>query len=1357
MPEVGFRYISYNKDMPEKTAQDEEERSRSAHRQIVADEARERRRGREMADKQKKASDKAEEDKRRATQEEQRQVQSKKQEESQLKTLKAKKPVEIPYKDARAAAEFLAELRDGDGQVTVPYEKFKRLRNVLLERGYTLEEVEKMSSANIVVEVQGVMRDENVDIAEPTDEAFEARAGTKERKVEENLVRLEIEKARDPEEETLTREKVGKRVVVGVAEAEEKPQTKKAIKEKSTKTERPRIVGTYPHLWSMPRELAEAALSAQGVDIKLPENWNKDDPVKKMNFLNKNGIANTIAFPLGEADPDFELRFIDPKTNAEVYETEGGNYVAINYAPYESEDVVDDINRFFEGVGVDNRLEVPESWSRMDWDERRAWAKKNGMEIARSIAGGGTVFADTPGLGLEQVGELHRRLGVLDDMEEAGTLTSNDDRPEIFLKLEEFYLDYKSRLEDLMNARRIDYESYRDSLVNYDLSQLRALKSIQRIMADPVAFDATFGVAKERILNDLVELGSAEKIIQELLVITPPAGPAALIQGDAVDALGEALDLQFAEARRLAAAGGDGYRFVKNVGDAIETHEILTKGTPGSAVLNRIVSQTARDDLKKLPKDMDDVLRRRAQALGPEVRARLFNPLEIKIKSLEGSLSIGSITLGDFDQQLYEYAKSRPTMAGTEGLLEWRASTTFEGVRLNILREAEYGIPKDWKDSMKNVQNNFRRLESGNSTQDEVGQVRQTITRISDAIPVETLRGKEREKAVEMKMKIDELRDAVIAIYSLRLTMEGHAMDPDKVLEAIAGNNLWKDDTFKIFFDRFFKDHNEDDFKDGAGERFNLLDVAMKIYFEQFSIDKVQMNLVEGLTLVDITKPLGPDDVNEIEVLFGRKLEPPELVKLNELREVILTKVINTMGTAAGGTPAGGPPTAANVEEYWAGGRNRGNAESIVAEWYRENTLVGAHGYKETDPNYHYLKKQKEVLRDNLKARLGTGPGGMGLSGDKVDEFLEAGLLDQVINNGYNVTWTLGGFSDYDGMRIYDRSNKKEDEWFKDDAGNSRKKLAAFVFNNYSDVWFGRMIDHYGEFLQNEVRGRPKDANHVLTKHMIGRRRGILGNNRLIIKLINDKLRNEEKTADSLVADSTAGNFKNVLERKIKTLDNVGKLDLSDAYDYGWARGVALEELLDDGELTLKNISWSEVFSNQKTNIIKYNMGDWWTDRKETKKYFGAEACQAYLNHPDTKTFMGINNRKMFYSTREIRIHTWTKLMVPMHQEMGKHWKEWWGREYDMPSAEIEQILDVAAASNRIDHKDADKLKRSLLKIGRIPGVAPIRSLKEYLEMVRVMGSELKKPSSLMPFFLVFLWALFKGAFSQSGAQVAGK
>lgn len=129
----------------------------------------------------------------------------------------------------------------------------------------------------------------------------------------------------------------------------------------------------------------------------------------------------------------------------------------------------------------------------------------------------------------------------------------------------------------------------------------------------------------------------------------------------------------------------------------------------------------------------------------------------------------------------------------------------------------------------------------------------------------------------------------------------------------------------------------------------------------------------------------------------------------------------------------------------------------------------------------------------------------------------------------------------------------------------------------------------------------------------------------------------------------------------------------------------------------------------------------------------------------------------MFYSTREIRMHPWMKLLVPMHQEMGKHWKDWWGREYNMPSAEIEQILDVSAATNRLDHKDAERMKEKYLKLAGIPGIVPIRTLKEYLEMIRVMGSELKKPSNLMPFFLVFLWALFKGVFSQSSAQVSGK
>jgi len=356
--------------------------------------------------------------------------------------------------------------------------------------------------------------------------------------------------------------------------------------------------------------------------------------------------------------------------------------------------------------------------------------------------------------------------------------------------------------------------------------------------------------------------------------------------------------------------------------------------------------------------------------------------------------------------------------------------------------------------------------------------------------------------------------------------------------------------TFKYYFKRFTRDHRDREFFDGRGKEFNLLDKAMSLYFKQFREERLRMNRIEDLTLGELDPYSADPDVKWLVGEMHRRG-----FALNE----------------------------------W--GRNLGHTEQVIAEWYRQKTLLGAHGVD--DNGRDFLEMRRDELLGELKAQLQSdGIQVLNPQGnlrkltpqelaDRIKEFEEAGLLRQVNNNAYHMTWAMGAFSDYDIIRIWDRSKN----WF-----GGRKRLGDVVKSQDSRPWWGWHIDHYGEFLHFEPRGRAGrfgrnlDTNYILQKHMMGQRRNILPNNRLLVKLINDNLSNEQL---ELSLDMVGNRkLKEQIDQKIRgtagnlyrdRLENVDKLDLKDGDDYGFARGWATAELIDFGEVSFEKVEWSKI------------------------------------------------------------------------------------------------------------------------------------------------------------------------------------
>ncbi|OGD96285.1 hypothetical protein A3B52_00140 [Candidatus Curtissbacteria bacterium RIFCSPLOWO2_01_FULL_41_28] len=780
-------------------------------------------------------------------------------------------------------------------------------------------------------------------------------------------------------------------------------------------------------------------------------------------------------------------------------------------------------------------------------------------------------------------------------------------------------------------------------------------------------------------------------------------------------------------------------RFVFNLDETIKDFVARAEGSGQMDLIDSIIDPNDRTEISNLRDQINGYFKQKEkdkQDEDPQGLAKLYVTLEQNLAAYYKSLQSGWWPdIAEAEQKTFETVareSHRELLRGEQGLLAWRAVVQIENMRRSHQAGYERATPLDWKEAMTNTKRNLLFIESQDAPSAQIEDAIRRVVGIADDLTAQIpkLEGDDKEKAENMLKDINEYKDSVVAIYNWRTTMEGESMNPEKVL-ATFGSPLWKDVTFKYYFKRFAKDHLDREFTDHQGQQFNLLDKAMSMYFKRFREERLRMNKIEELTLGE----LDPNSADQDERWIADWMQ--------------------TRGY--------------DLKKEW--GRNMAHTEQAIAEWYRQNTLLGAHG---VDNNSRDLLDLRRVeLREALIAELKKGIQGLLPQTQeltrRIEEFEQSGLLKQVTNNAYNLTFAMGAFSEYDIIRIWDR----EKNWF-----GGRKRLGEVVKSQDSRRWWGWHVDHYAEFLHFEPRGRAGrfgrnlDTNYILQKHMMGKRRNILPNNRLLVKLINDNLSNEKY---QLSLDMTGNDLtlEKQINQKIANLENHESLDIGTLSgdlktwdhgagdDRGFAKGWATAELIDFGDVSFENVHWSEVFDVDDPNISKFNMGDWWFDRMATGKAFAPNMMQRYLQTPNTKQFFEVNSDENFYSKREIRLKPWMKLVMPAHFEIGKWWRKWYKLPYNMSHAEKEQVVDYSAQTNRIDAKYHHELKIKHLGWGPswIPvlgqGGWTVRHLRDWAEAAHVATLEVGKGSWTLPF--LYILEFFKQAFGQVQAQLAGK
>ncbi|MCR4324710.1 MAG: hypothetical protein NUV69_03405 [Candidatus Curtissbacteria bacterium] len=1315
----------------------------------------------------------------------------------------------VVFKDMRVASELSNAVRNKQ-DIVASEDELQSLRNILTVVGNDLKDVEKMSVGQMLVAVQEVAQDERIVVADAEEEDWLNEKGQPERVAEEKEVQQLIETARSKDEVKLDAEKVEKYVKVST-EKVSKPRAKAAVQQaeidpdsRALKLEgeggTTYVVATSKRLYNLEHRQVEAVFRSQGVDVKVPsaERWNRASGWVRQKWLHKHDIVNTTELP--EVDDEGRFIYKDRGHGMTFVVAKDGTKKGLIYGQRGRDIDFDALNGLVARAGIDVDIEKPEGWEDMSFDRKKDLFREKEIFLplpASGGAGGGVIYYDTQDLGVEMVAGppgtpprrqlnhqeattlLMRRLVDL-DTDELTQPAANVDRQEVFERLRDVSGEY---YDILRNTRGIPYERYKGTVIEVSLIELKALESLERNMGTAAFATSGYEAERQALYRELADIGSTEEILHRIIYIKtePVPGPPTPAQHDELQALIGAVEFQVGTAENLAAAKGEGFRLVNNVIKGLEKQEVLTQKIPNQRdVLDDTISETRRKDLRALLKEMGGHFKEVERQIGVKAKNSLYIPLNEKIDELEKLASMGSTNKDEIDEQLYIFALSLPSPRGTEGLLEWRAAISTEGVERNILRQAEVGVPRAWSESERNAENNFRYIESSDLSQEEVRAALGNVVAISEALS--RIKGTERIDALRMKEKIDKQKLAVEGkYYQRKLTWNGDG-NPEKFIQIFEGDQ-WNDETRGVFQSRFDRDHEGNEYKgtDNFGNevKFNMADLSTTTWYRQLYRDHEDFNLIEPLTALNISAQIvrGDATCNQIEGMLRRRLLDSEITRLNELRQIFKNEVTPEVSLIPNRPP--GPPSDAEIDKYWADPKN---AEGIISAWHKRTTLVGAHGKDDSVANVALAQQKKDVwkgrIHQDLVDRLRNE---FHISNETIEEWEEAGLLDQAVNVGYWEGYMDSAFSEFGLVRIFDRrkvfyrlDNAKimgippaggGPAGYENMDNVVHYQVYSSVYGEESNIYNQRRIDFGPEWILDELRGktgknvdRDLDTNTVLWEKMLGKRRGMLHNNRMSVKYTSDKFRESKDFAPKLLTAkakeygySTFEDFKKLLKDTMNNLDNVRTLDINDdEFDESWARGAALAELFEDGFLSFEGINWSEVYNNNDTNVSKFNMGDWTGDRKSTWDFYGTEGLQRYLKTPNTKIFFDVMSEKFFYSKRENRLKSWYKIVLPAHFEIGDHWKEWYSSNYNMTSAEKEEMIEEAVSINRLEKEAESAFKAQNL------GILPVRRAFQFYETWRIIAEETITKRSFN-LFLNFLLEMFKGMFGQSMAQLEGK
>lgn len=803
--------------------------------------------------------------------------------------------------------------------------------------------------------------------------------------------------------------------------------------------------------------------------------------------------------------------------------------------------------------------------------------------------------------------------------------------------------------------------------------------------------------------------------LQEMVLLPQDAETQKKIKDDLVK-LESHLKLNWIDPAETAISGKKNFHLVSDLArvsyNLSKQYELAGKAEAFEKVLPLVKREDFKNAKRKLDKSFRDKLEadpQRYRELFKRMDEAAFQVIQVQKSGLYGNASTYRRNFRIVAEREIEGAVSEDERE----MLRWRMVTSQEGFDLNYGEIQIQQPTADWRDSEQNLDRILRMLESTDFDEQQLSGALSSAAGIVQSIPINSLTGEERKEAEQKQKELTEKIQAVLAINQFHATMELADMKPDEVMKALGH---LKDHTFQLYFERFSKDAKGHEFAqikkaDGKTSKLNLLDVGMNIYMKRLNRERKVMNFVEKWTKDGGVKTGKAEAGVEDEC---------------EAARVFLAKNLKS--------------------------RNVGDVKQVVLEWYQTHTLVGTSNEHSGNPDVEatLIARKKEMIGDKKMFETKTDKEKADLDGrlwdgglieelrdhkvewllsdkeregskeevekradDKIKELIDTGLIDQVMNNAHKLSWMMA-WSDYDGIRIHD-PNEFEYE--------GKKQIGAYVYNQSTHMFHGRMLDHAWEFLVDEGRGRVPKTNLLMQSQMLGERGNLLPQNRSMVRF-----------AEALLGEDQV---KEWFKKEKGGLKNIGKLDVdNNKEEAGWTKSAILSELIDNGEISFENANWSEFF--QEKGSWKYKFIDLYGDRTAMMKYMDRGALQKYLQTPNSELFLQINSIDNFYSGREVRLQPWMKLAIPAHLKTGDYWKKWWGLSYRMTHSEKEDVIEVSANTNRLDAKYKDSMKRDNLGWGGMPGVMPVRNVRQLAEAadiaVRVGSTESVKSSWRVPF-----------------------
>lgn len=294
--------------------------------------------------------------------------------------------------DIASVVSPIQDAADGE-QVQISSEKINKLKTHLVEAGLKKSDVDSMANEQVIVGSQKLLIGSMPDFDKVVPSELEDITAVD--KGESSVLRRKIEQAgnKNKDEEVLTEDKVEqtlKVVTEPIVEAPIKPVPS---------LERPIVTSEKP-LWQLAREELTAELEVIGIDITIPEDWDKWKDGPKEDLLVESRVINEVEPVIDEktiADRDYLIWQRD-KTTKTVYGF--------------GEDLSrQEVRSVLDSLGI--KAKIPNDWEKHGVADRKYWLEERGVkaQIRYRVAEKDGPIVDSDLFELTR-GQIKRTLGI---------------------------------------------------------------------------------------------------------------------------------------------------------------------------------------------------------------------------------------------------------------------------------------------------------------------------------------------------------------------------------------------------------------------------------------------------------------------------------------------------------------------------------------------------------------------------------------------------------------------------------------------------------------------------------------------------------------------------------------------------------------------------------------------------------------------------------------------------------------------------------------------------------------------------------------------------------------------------------